>query len=574
MVLGIHDGHNASVAVLKDGQIVFAVQEERLNGVKNYFGFPYLAVQDALSYLGIAPSQIDLIAMASHHYPAPLSKDGMMEHYRLSSSPKAWARQVLKGTPAKHIHTHLRRTSRLAEVQKASLDAHRVSFIEHHTCHAAAAYWGSPWRDEKVLVLTCDGAGDELCATVNIAHPRGRLERIAQVNEGDSLGRLYATITFAMGMVPNEHEYKLMGLAPYAPENQAEQVFRKFEKLLEFNGDGLTWHRSKRLPHMFHALDYLNSLMHYHRFDCIAAGLQRFIEEFLIRWIQNCIRITGIRKVALGGGVFMNVKANKAIMELPEVEGLFIFPSCGDETNSIGAAFQAYADHKRQSGDVVNIPCLGPIYWGREFSNDEIGNALGSYSFSNKVRVQQPSDPEKEIAQLLVDGEIVARFNGRMEFGARALGNRSILANPANWDVIKIINEMIKQRDFWMPFAPSILGDFSTDYVLKPRPIRAPYMILCFDAVPDNVESMIAAIHPYDRTVRPQEVYQEWNPEYYRLIACYKELTGEGVILNTSFNLHGYPIVYRPADALRVFDASGLRYLAMGSFLVVKEGTG
>src|SRR5205823_2733069 len=187
----------------------------------------------------------------------------------------------------------------------------RVEFVEHHTCHASAAYWGSPWRDEPVLVMTCDGAGDDISATVSIAHPQGELERIAYVSEDSSLGGIYAAITFALGLTPNDHEYKLMGLAPYAPTAGAKAVLSQLQDLFSFDERALGWKRSRGTPHIYHALTDVQKLIAFHRFDSIAAGVQLLVEQMLIRWVRAAIRETGLRKVALGGGVFMNVKANK-----------------------------------------------------------------------------------------------------------------------------------------------------------------------------------------------------------------------------------------------------------------------
>ncbi|MCP3928836.1 MAG: carbamoyl transferase, partial [Bacteroidetes bacterium] len=177
-------------------------------------------------------------------------------------------------------------------------------------------------------------------------------------------------------------------------------------------------------------------------------------------------------------------------------------------------------------------------------------------------------DIEKRCAQLLADGQIVARCKGKMEFGARALGNRSILADPGSWQTIHVINAMIKQRDFWMPFAPSMLAEYADDYIVNPKGIKAPHMILSFDSKKEILPEIIAAVHPYDGSCRPQVVEKEMNPDYHRLIDMYRELTGKAVVLNTSFNLHGFPVVYSPKDALDVFDKSGLKYLALENVLV------
>jgi carbamoyltransferase len=197
--------------------------------------------------------------------------------------------------------------------------------------------------------------------------------------------------------------------------------------------------------------------------------------------------------------------------------------------------------------------------------------ALQGYRFKNKIEVSHVPEIEKTIAELLTRNEIVARFQGRMEFGARALGNRSILANPSNPTVVRTINEMIKCRDFWMPFAPSVLEERGDDYFIKPRRMKAPYMIITFDTKEKKRAKIGAVIHPYDYTARPQEVYEVSNPRYYKLIKYFESLTGDGIILNTSFNLHGEPVVCSPEDAFRVFDISGLKYLAIEDFLLTKK---
>jgi carbamoyltransferase len=570
-VLGIHDGHNASAVLLEDGRISYAVQEERLNRVKNYQGFPFGSVDHLLELSSLRPADIDVVAMASLHYPIPRTRDEMLAHYRASTSPKALGVELLKRTPAKKLHRRRRRNQRLTDIERARLDRSRVEFVEHHTCHASAAYWGSPWRGEPVLVMTCDGAGDDTSATVSIAHPDGELERIAHVGDDSSLGGLYATVTFALGLTPNDHEYKLMGLAPYAPTAGAEAVLTQLEGLFSFSERALAWKRARGTPHIYHALADVQKLIAFHRFDAIAAGVQLLTEQMLLRWVRAAIRETGLSKVALGGGVFMNVKANKAILELPELEQLFVFPSCGDETNSIGAAFEVYARRRRIEGKPIDIPPLGNLYWGKSFTVEEVEEQARVFGFHSPVKIREETNIGETVSELLRAGEVVARCSGPMEFGARALGNRSIMANAEDWRVVKIINEMIKQRDFWMPFAPAILGECARDYLLKPKNISAPYMILSFDTLPNKIDRMIAAVHPYDGTARPQEVYQDWNEGFHDVLERFRSKTGEGVILNTSFNLHGSPIVYSPTDALRVFMDSRLRHLVLDDLLISKE---
>ncbi|MFZ5868047.1 MAG: carbamoyltransferase C-terminal domain-containing protein, partial [Thermodesulfobacteriota bacterium] len=294
-------------------------------------------------------------------------------------------------------------------------------------------------------------------------------------------------------------------------------------------------------------------------------------EELLVQWVVNAVRETGIHQVALSGGVFMNVKANKRILELPEVHSLFIFPSCGDESNSIGAAYLLHAQSRLEQNHPVNIDPLGPFYLGGAFTDDEVEQAVRSYRPASRFRSRYIQDIEKLTAETIAAGHVVARAKGRMEFGARALGNRSILARPESSHVVQTINRMVKNRDFWMPFAPSVLAERAEDYYVKPKPFFSPYMIIAFDTRPEVRDKFPAAQHPYDRTARPQEVTEDWNPEYYGLLKYYEELTGEGIVLNTSFNLHGHPIVYRPEEALKVFDNSGLPFMALGNWWLWKE---
>jgi carbamoyltransferase len=362
-------------------------------------------------------------------------------------------------------------------------------------------------------------------------------------------------------------------LAPYVgdPTKSNEQA-HLFADLFEFDREKpLVWGRRKGVPPMLSGYDLIRKLLYRQRFDLVAAGLQQFTEDMLTQWLRNCVRETGIHRVACGGGVFMNVKANKEILSLPEVEELFVFPSCGDETNSIGAAYWVYAQECLRANQPVDIEPLGPIYWGRGFDDTEVEITLKQFKGRNEIHYKHVENIERLVAETLARGDVVARAKGRMEFGARALGNRSILARADDLGAVRIINDMIKNRDFWMPFAPAVLAERSTDYYVKPKPMLAPYMIIAFDSVPESRGKHPACQHPYDHTVRPQEVTESWNPDFYRLIKYYEEITGEAIILNTSFNLHGYPIVYQPAEAIDVFDRSGLRYLALGNWWVWKE---
>lgn len=583
LIIGISDSHNSTACVYHDGNLLAAIAEERLTRVKNWMGFPRASIEECLRISGRQLSDVDLVALTGLATPFPYpTREAIINAFRgqNGSNPKfhrarraiveaIYRRQVRKlyrSTSFWKARDRERRRRRIADVVTLGIPGERVEIVEHHLAHASAAYYGWGNFDQDVLVLTNDGGGDSLCATVNIGRA-GQLERIAEVHWWESVGMVYAMTTCILGMVPLEHEYKLMGMAPYAGGKGADQVFNDLMNLFRFEGpDGVVWKRRGDLPEAFGSYEYLRKMFELRRFDAICGGLQLFVEEFITQWVRNCIKATGIKRVALAGGLFMNVKLNKTIMELPEVEDLFVYPSCGDETNAMGAAYYAYAQH----ADYRTMKPLRDLYTGPEYSDTEIENVITNYSFNHEVLVEQTDDVEGSIAELLAKGEVVARFKGREEFGARAMGNRSILADPSRPEVVKIINDAIKSRDFWMPFAPSLLDRRQEDYVINGKKIPAPYMIMAFDST-DRVNEFRAACHPYDLTIRPQVVFREWNPSYYDLLEKFERITGRGIILNTSFNMHGYPIVSKPEDALHVLDQSGLSWLAIGNFLLRKQ---
>lgn len=573
-VLGINDGHNAAACLYEDGQIVAAVQEERLRRVKNWAGMPTQAIAFVLQTAGITPAQVDWVAMNGYHAAFPVSREQLMEEYQhindfditIRRKLRRMSRAVAKSLGVLSKISERRQDERVKELAVLGIPRERIVFVEHHTAHAAAAYYGWGNFSDDILVLTADGAGDGICGSVSIGR-KGRLECLHQITKEHSLGNIYAMATFLMGMVPLEHEYKLMGLAPYADPKGVERVFQKLKRLIRFNPkQPLGWEKTEQCPETYCSYRFFRSLFELDRFDWIAGGLQRFTEMILTQWVSNCVRETGIGRVALGGGIFMNVKANKLIMELPEVKEVFVYPSCGDETNAIGAAYSVYSE----KAGIQKMSPLRDLYWGPQFHDAEVEEVLRSFKFCSPVRYQWVKDIEKKIAERLAEGQVVARHAGREEFGARALGNRSILANPKDCRVIRVINEAIKSRDFWMPFAPSLLSERASDYIVNPKRAPSPYMILTFDTT-ERRNEIAAAIHPFDFSARPQVVEHDWNPRYHTILKEFEKLTGIGGVLNTSFNLHGFPIVSSPSDSLEVFDRSGLTTLAIGNWLLEKQ---
>lgn len=584
VILGINETHCATAAVLKDGKIVGCTSEERFTRVKNDAGYPRRAVDALLASLGVSPRDIDLVALAGARMAAKewldraLQDEAYIREYygvRLPSSRRALGKRFRKlGArfglmDASRGKFGIPQSERLALVtDHLGIPADRIVCLDHHTCHAAAAYFGSPHRGAAALVLTNDNSGDGLCATISTAEGERLTRREATPSAPGSLGALYSFVTLYLGMKFGEHEYKVMGLAPYASESgrrRGYQALKEIFDLVESRPCRFQWLKPGERYQLL--LRQCLGL----RFDWVAAGAQELLEEILLRWVRiACSRHDGSR-LALGGGVFMNVKANMLIAEEPGIEDLFVFPSCGDESNAVGAAYLAYLQECERRGVSPDPQPLGPAYLGPEASDVEVEALIRERSLDARYKVALHDRIEEKIAELLVSDGVVARCAGRMEFGARALGNRSILANPSDHRVVPLINRMIKNRDFWMPFAPTILKEREADYLVNPKGLASPYMMLAFRTQEKRQGELIAALHPQDATARPQILEETWNPEYHRIIREFERRTGIGAVLNTSFNLHGEPIVCTPADAVDTFERSGLPHLALGHWLISKR---
>lgn len=567
-VVGIHDGHNASIAYVEDGVLRFAIQEERLNLIKNYWGFPFLSIDFLFSMLGVNHETIDAYVFSSKYMPKGLDTAGLLKAYGNDSGVYRILRnRMAESSTYRMLTIHQLRNkkslnanmeTRRSCLNKYGISPGKVHFVDHHLSHASAAYYGLRRDDGPCLILTLDGGGDGLCATVSVGKG-GEITRISETTEGHSVGNIYSRITFLMGFVPWEHEYKLMGMAPYANSERSDNVRKMFSGYLGFDKENSLNFRRKTPEATGYITKRLKKDIQGIRFDDICGGLQLFSEDLIVSWVKECINRTGVRRVFCSGGVFMNVKANKRVFELPDVETISVFPSCGDETNSIGAAF-FWANQNRDA-----VARLFHFYTGYHFSDDYVKEEIEK----SNLPYRYFDDINKKVAELLADLEIVARCTGPMEFGARALGNRSILADPHNYDCVRVINRMVKKRDFWMPFAPVIKEERLHEYISNPKNLESPYMMLTFDTTEKRVEFM-AAVHNADLTARAQILSRESNPQFYDLFTKYEAKTGSSVLLNTSFNLHGYPIVLGPREAIDVFINSGLKYLALENYLLWK----
>lgn len=588
-ILGIYNGHNATAALLRDGEIIACVSEERFVRIKNYIGFPKKSIDWCLSYAGIVGKELAAVVLPYTVEVPIYVEDGKSKNssvnilsflYRCVGFIRSlWGKFVYAFPYFRPLGWYMymfatKTVGRYAiEKQKRYIASYlhisvkRIVSFDHHLSHAASAYYASNFNEGKALVFTLDGEGDGLCSTVSIFY-KNSVNRSAFTTRENSIGQMYASVTKFLGMKPGEHEYKVMGLAPYAKKKDVEKIYEKIKHMITFDSlDKLQFQASFNTQDAYR---YFRKEFEGIRFDTIAGAMQMVVEKRLEEWISYGIKQTGITTVLGSGGVFMNVKANQKIAELPGVKQAYFMPSAGDESTPIGACFLAYKDLCKTQNKKNMMKPLKDLYLGPSFSDEYVENVLKRGSNYKNYKIKEISSIEKEIARLLSSGAVVARMNGRMEFGARALGNRSILANPSRIEVVRTINEQIKSRDFWMPFAPTILHERMNDYCVNPKKIDASYMMVSFNSTPLAREHFKAAMHPYDFTLRPQVLRKEWNERYYDLIKEFERLTGIGGVLNTSFNLHGYPIVLGPKEALYVFEHSSIRYLALEHFLIEK----
>jgi len=565
------------------------ISEERLSYRKNEMGFPERAINECLRIGGIQGSDLDIIAFSTvsipihymrikrefnfgirdwldeqEHYWKPLLFDGrvnnayleklFMEERFIEDQPYRFNDVPIDMTPEQNrLLLEKIRNETLMRLYGISED--KVVCYDHHSCHQHYAYFGSPFRSEPALVFTCDGGGDGANGTVSIIE-NDHIKELARNNCSD-LARLYRYITLLLGMKIGEHEFKVMGLAPYTSEYEIRKCDKVFKNLFHVP-DLLIEYRNRPSDLFFHFRDHLADC----RFDGIAGGIQELIEDVGREWFSTVTKKLGIGRVVFAGGLSMNVKLNKCIGELDSVREFYCPPSSGDESGALGACYIA---HQKQSD--LKVSSMRNNYLGPEFSTEEIIRATSKLNNCTIVKNIQ----HKDIVNLLVQDKVVGRFAGRMEFGARALGNRSILANPSRLDVVRKINTQIKFRDFWMPFAPSIIDIYVDRYLVNPKKFLSDRMIFSFDLTEEGKKALIAAIHPADYTARAHIVTRELNTGYYELIKAFEEETGIGAVLNTSFNLHGLPIVCSPEQAVHVFENSNLDAMALKNVLVIRN---
>jgi carbamoyltransferase len=569
-VLGLGDHVDCGSALLEDGRIVAAINDERLVREKMVFGVPRESIRTVLELTGVRPDQIDMVAVGTrnqhlvHEYTDfrggwfGLRRDRSKSLLFDVSSRLARYHDYLPGLEAGYYllrqpaYAKRRRALRRILREEFGITA-PVRFVDHHYCHATSAYYSSDFGPDAT-VITIDGGGDGVSAKA-FAVTGGRFREMVKVGSYHSLGNIYSYVTQICGFKAGRHEGKVTGLSAHG-----EPIYEGvLEALLTYrngtfvNVANIFFHSAlaelrRRLPGEFDRED-------------LAASVQRHAERLALQFTRYWLAKTGNPDLALAGGLFANVRINQKIHEMPGVERCFVHPGMSDCGMSVGAALAAYYD--REPRPRLDTCCLNDVYLGPSYPDAEVERALAREG----VDYRRPRDLEAEVAQLLSKGAVVARFDGRMEYGPRALGNRSILYQPNDPTVNDWLNEALSRTEF-MPFAPVTMSEEAERCYLGVQDAEraARFMTITFDCTDWMKESCTGVVH-IDGTARPQLLRREDNPKFYRILEEYRRLTGLPSIINTSFNLHEEPIVCSPADAIRAFKLGHLDYLAIGSFL-------
>jgi carbamoyltransferase len=554
--------HDSGATLVVDGRIVAAVNEERYSRRKNDDRFPYQAIKAVLEIAGLAPQDVDVIAMAG----LPPVRRGLK-----------MARYVFRT----FFETGCFLTNRLYDAYRegrragirtvpSALKGKKMVFVGHHVAHAASAYFASPYPEATVITL--DGIGDSaVCGSVSRGSG-GTLTPLRELNGYYSPGIWYAYITHYYGFIPSRHEGKILGLAGYGDREKAREAMNRVNRYRK----GEFEFYSREIPRLFGRWNKLRwgtrnwqeekfDFLEEHSREDVAAALQALTEDMILDYVRDAVKLVGIPQVCLAGGVFANVRANQKVAELEEVSRVYVHPGMGDTGLATGAALWVAAQEQAASGrpgDAVRF--LSDVYLGPSFTTEEIEKAIMQIG----LRARRVKDPERFAAEQMAAKRIVGRLSGRMEYGPRALGNRSILADPRDRTINDWLNKRLRRTEF-MPFAPVILEEAAADWYegWTSDDVAARFMTITYDLKPGKEHEAAAVVH-VDRTARPQVVRREDNPSFHRLLSEYRRLTGLPLCVNTSFNMHEEPIVCTPEDALRAFEEGSVDVLMLEDFVV------
>jgi carbamoyltransferase len=579
--------HDAAAALVEDGRLIAAVEEERFSRKKHDSGFPERAIRYCLEAGGMNAQDLDQVVF----YEKPFAKFERILMTALQSYPRARAAfteaMITWMGDKLWVREHIR--------NRLEVDKSKLLFVDHHGSHAASAFY--PSRFDKAAILTVDGVGEWTTASFGVGDGE-KIRLLREIRFPHSLGLLYSVFTAFLGFEVNEGEYKVMGMAPYGQPRYVDKVW----KLIELSSDGsfglhmdyFAYHYSadtgysRKFVDLFGpprkpGLNFFTSSSGYpsyfgpkpgnfnelvrdnEHYADVAASIQKVTEEVMLAMVRAIHKETGLTRLCLAGGVALNSVANGRIVRETPIEELYVQPAAGDSGGAIGAALYAY---HALLGHPRNGHVMDHAYWGKEYGDAEVREALERrglhYSYCEDEGKLLDATVEDIVA-----GKVIGWYQGRFEWGPRALGNRSILGDPRRAEMKDIVNTKIKFREPYRPFAPSVLAEQAErffDLAQSQRQDAARFMLL---VVPVKNDAVPAVTH-VDNSARLQTVFRDTNPRYYELIRRFGEATGVPVVLNTSFNLKGEPIVTTPDNALNTFFASEMDTLVLGNHIVHK----
>jgi len=580
-ILGINAYHgNASAAIVCDGRLVAAVEEERFNRVKYAAGFPEQAIRYCLREAGLTAKDIDHVAVPRNPYARLGTK--LLYALRLPSFARDRAKVLVKFTGIPEA------LAAALDVDPKSIDA-KFHRIEHHQAHLASSFFVSPF--ERAALLSADGLGD-FASTMWGMGSGNHMKIDGVVAFPHSLGLFYTAVTQYLGFLKFGDEYKVMGLAAYGHAEHMD-IFRdivKFDSRSNGNGfklgldyfshhrtgPGMTWAEANKTPtqgkvfseemekRLGPARRPEDALEERHR--NMASSLQARLEEVYLGILKKLGERTGLKAVCLAGGVAFNCVANGKIFDTTPFEQVYVHPAAGDAGLAVGAAYYVWHQKLGKPRSFV----MDHAYWGPGYSREEIRRAIDAHGLVEEgYAIAELSEEElvRRTAAVIADGKILGWFQGRAEWGPRALGNRSIVADPRRTEMKEILNRRIKHREIFRPFAPAILAEDTAEYFEKSH--SSPFMTLAYAVRPEKRDKIPAPTH-VDGTGRLQTVKREANPRYHALISAFRDLTGVPVVLNTSFN-DNEPIVCKPEEAIDCFRRTQMDALVLGDFLITRQ---
>lgn len=591
--------HDSAAAIIQDGKIIAAAQEERFTRIKHDESFPINAVEFCLKYAGVNINDVDAIAF----YDKPLLKfERLLETY-YGFAPKGVV-SFIKSMPVWLKEKMFLKRIMHEELEKIQgYDKGKVKFLfpEHHLSHAASAFYSSPYQE--AAILTIDGVGEWATASIGIGRGNS-IEILKELRFPHSVGLLYSAFTYFLGFKVNSGEYKLMGLAPYGnPDSPKVAEYIKIikEKLVDIKEDGSIWLNQEYFSYAtglrmvyddkwaqlfgFKKKEEEEELQQHH---CdLGYAIQQVTEEIVFKMAREAKRLTNCDYLTMAGGVALNCVSNGKLLRSKLFKDIFIQPAAGDAGGALGAAQAAYFIHYNQERKVCNTQDeMHGAYLGPEFSDLDIEQDLRKYKAVAK-KFENLNELNSRVADLINEGNVVGWFQGRMEFGPRALGNRTILGDARNPEMQKKLNLKIKYREGFRPFAPSVKAEDCKDYF--DLDTASPYMLIVSpvkenrrNKMPTGYNAMplmerlyvqrsdLPAITHIDFSARVQTIHKETNERYWKLLDTFKQKTGYAVMVNTSFNVRGEPPVCSPKDAYKCFMRTEMDYLVVGNYLLNK----